>query len=86
MGVTIGEVMAQALRRHSDRVAMVPFEEALLDAFQGSPNRPPAVLVAVPEQVVRNIKGDPAQRYHYYILAIPPDVWDQCKTPVVLLT
>jgi hypothetical protein len=81
---TIADVIGQALRRHPDKIAFTTLEESLLDSFRSNERRPAAVLLGVPDEVIVNIQGDAARRYHFFLIGVPPEVWEESKSPIVV--
>lgn len=82
---TLGEILIAALRTKSSGIRVYPVLDLLMGAAPSDlPDRPAMLTMRVDDATVANLQGDPAQRSHYLMIAVPPEIWEASKSPIIL--
>ena len=79
------KTLAFALEKYPERVEAVPIRELLLDSARQNPKRPAYVKLAVPDEVVKAVRGSAAASDDMVLLVrVPKDVQEREGSRIVL--
>jgi hypothetical protein len=76
--------LKEFLEKFPNAVEVVPLESVLADSARGSAGGPGSLRIAVPDAVVKNLRGDPARRDVFLLVHIPRDLVEREASPIIL--
>lgn len=76
--------LAFALEKYPDRVEIAPLDGLLIESARQNPKRPAYVKLAVPDELVKGLRGHAADRDLVFLVRIPKDVSDRSESRIVL--
>lgn len=79
------EALVFALGKYPERVEMVPLAELVIESARGKPDRPAYVKIAVPDELVKALRGDPEKsRSLFFVVSIPKEVQERSESRIIL--
>jgi hypothetical protein len=80
------KALSYALEKYPERVEMVPIEQIVTDSARQNPKRPAYVTLAVPDEVVKSLKGGRAgeERDLVLLVRVPKEVLERSESLIVL--
>ncbi len=78
------KTLAFALEKYPERLEIAPIERFVLEAARQNPRRPAFVKVAVPDELVKNLRGRAEDRDQIYLVRVPRDLRDRAESPIIL--
>ena len=78
--------MSYALEKYPERVEMVPIEQIVTDSARQNPKRPAYVTLAVPDEIVKNLKGARGgeERDLVLLVRVPKEILERSESLIVL--
>lgn len=77
--------MAFALEKYPEQVEIVPIEQLLLDSARGNEKRPAYVKLAVPDEVVKSLRGSADRSQELLLLVrVPKEILERSESPIIL--
>jgi hypothetical protein len=76
--------LSYALEKYPERVEMVPIEELVTDSARQNPKRPAYVTLAVPDEVVKSLKGGRQDRDLVLLVRVPKEILERSESLIVL--
>jgi hypothetical protein len=76
--------LSYALEKYPERVEMVPIEELVTDSARQNPRRPAYVTLAVPDEVVKSLKGGRQDRDLVLLVRVPKEILERSESRIVL--
>jgi hypothetical protein len=76
--------LREFLDKYPNAVEIVPLEEVVVDSARGSADRPGTLKLAIPDAVVKNLRGDPSKRDTLLLVHIPHDLVEREASPIIL--
>ncbi|MDP9120021.1 MAG: hypothetical protein M3O15_01415 [Acidobacteriota bacterium] len=76
--------LAFALEKYPERVEMLPIEELVVESARQNPKRPAYVKLAVPDEVVKGLKGLEDERDLVLLVRVPREVLKREGSLIVL--
>ena len=79
--------MSYALEKYPERVEMVPIEQIVTDSARQNPKRPAYVTLAVPDEIVKNLRGSRSgneERDLVLLVRVPKEVLERSESLIVL--
>ena len=76
--------LAYALEKYPERVEMVPIEQLVTDSARQNAKRPAYVTLAVPDEVVKSLKGGRDDRDLVLLVRVPKEVLERSESLIVL--
>lgn len=73
-----------ALEKYPQRIELAAVENLLLDSARQNDRRPAFVKLAVPDEVVKALRGKRDQQDQVLLVRIPRDVGDRVDSRIVL--
>ncbi len=78
------EKLRFALEKYPQKVELAPIEELLLDTARRNEKRPAYVKLAVPDEMVKALRGKRDRRDIVLLVRIPSEVQERADSPIVL--
>ena len=78
------KALSYALEKYPERVEMVPIEQIVTDSARQNPKRPAYVTLAVPDEVVKSLKGNREERDLVLLVRVPKEVLERSESRIVL--
>lgn len=78
------ELLAFALEKYRERVEAVPIEELVIDSARQNPKRPAFVKLAVPDELVKALRGRRPGDRRVFLVAVPDEVEQRAGSRIVL--
>lgn len=76
--------LSYALEKYPERVEMVPIEELVTDSARQNPKRPAYVTLAVPDEVVKSLKGGRQERDLILLVRVPKEILERSESRILL--
>jgi len=73
-----------ALDRYAQRVEIAPVRDLLMDSARRNDRRPAYVKLAVPDEVVKTLRGNRENQDMVLLVRIPAEVSDRVDSRIVL--
>ena len=78
------KALAYALEKYPERVEMVPIEQIVTDSARQNPRRPAYVTLAVPDEVVKSLKGNRDDRDLVLLVRVPKEILERWESLILL--
>ncbi|HEY2289736.1 MAG TPA: hypothetical protein VGM86_03445 [Thermoanaerobaculia bacterium] len=78
------KALAYALEKYPERVEMVPIEQIVTDSARQNPKRPAYVTLAVPDEVVKSLKGNRDDRDLVLLVRVPKEILERSESLILL--
>lgn len=78
------KALSYALEKYPERVEMVPIEQLVTDSARQNPKRPAYVTLAVPDEVVKSLKGGREERDLVLLVRVPKEILERSESRIVL--
>ena len=78
------EAIAYALEKYPEKLEVAPIEQLLLEAARQNPKRPAYVKLAVPDDVVKSLRGAREAEDMVLLVRVPRDVLERSESRIVL--
>jgi hypothetical protein len=75
--------LAYALEKYPERVEMVPIEQIVTDSARQNPKRPAYVTLAVPDEVVKSLKGNRDDRDLVLLVRVPKEILERSESLIL---
>lgn len=76
--------LAFALEKYPEQVDVVPIEKLVLESARQNPKRPAYLKVAVPDELVKAIRGSRDDRDLVLLVRVDQGVLKRAESPIVL--
>lgn len=76
--------LVYALEKYPERVELVPVEDLVTDSARQNPKRPAYVTLAVPDEVVKSLKGRKDDRDLLLLVRVPKEILERSESLIVL--
>ena len=77
-------ILAFALDKYPERVDLAPVDQLLLESARQNPTRPAYVKLAVPDEMVKGLRGTRENRDIVLLVRVPKDLGERAESPIVL--
>lgn len=79
------EAVLYALEKYPERVGLVPLEQLVVESARGNDKRPAYLKLAVPDEVVKSLRGSADRRKDLLLLvSIPKEVMERAESSIIL--
>ena len=78
------KALAYALEKYPERVEMVPIEQIVTDSARQNAKRPAYVTIAVPDEVVKSLKGSRDDRDLVLLVRVPKEILERSESLILL--
>ena len=78
------KALSFALEKYPERVEMVPIEEIATDSARQNAKRAAYVTLAVPDEVVKSLKGSRESRDLVLLVRVPKEILERSESLIVL--
>lgn len=76
--------VAFALENYPDRVQVEPVETLLIDAARQNAKRPAFLKLAVPDDLIKQLRGRQGEHDLIALVRVPKDLLERAASPIVL--
>lgn len=76
--------LAFALEKYGDQVEVAPLAELVMESARQNPKRPAYLKLAVPDELVKGLRGSREQRDLLLLVRVPREVRQRAASPIVL--
>ena len=77
--------LAFALEKYPEKIEAAPIETLVLDSARGNAKRPAFLKLAVPDEVVKSVRGPASKRQNLlFLVSIPHEVEERSESPIIL--
>lgn len=74
-----------ALEKYPEKVDAIPVDKLLLDSARQNAKRPAYVKLAVPDDVVKELRGSADRRQRlFFLVSVPQEVLERSESRIVL--
>ena len=73
-----------ALDKYPEKIELVPVERLLVDSARQNEKRPAYIKLAVPDEMVKSVRGKREDRDVVLLVRIPNEVLDRADSRIVL--
>lgn len=78
------KLLAFALEKYPEQVEVVPMAELAIDSARQNPKRPAYVKLAVPDEVVKSLRGSRQGGALTLVVHVPAEVLDRSESRIIL--
>ena len=78
------KALSYALEKYPERVELVPIEQLVTDSARQNPKRPAYVTLAVPDEVVKSLKGGRENRDLVLLVRVPKEILERSESRILL--
>jgi len=78
------KALSYALEKYPERVEIVPVEQLVTDSARQNAKRPAYVTLAVPDEVVKSLKGGRDDRDLVLLVRVPKEILERSESLIVL--
>jgi hypothetical protein len=78
------KALTYALEKYPERVELVPIEEIATDSARQNAKRPAYVTLAVPDEVVKGLKGSRDDRDLVLLVRVPKEILERSESLILL--
>jgi hypothetical protein len=78
------KLLAYALEKYPERVELAPVEQLLIESARQNDKRPAYLKLAVPDAVVKALRGDRGERDLVLLVRVPREVLGRAESRIVL--
>ena len=77
--------LAFALEKYPERVQATPIDKLLMESARHNDKRPAYLKLAVPDEVVKALRGSPDRRQELlFLVSIPKEVQERSESRIIL--
>jgi hypothetical protein len=80
----IEKTLAFALEKYPQQIEVVEVEKLLLESARQNPKRPAYLKLAVPDEMVKSLRGDRENRDLVLLVRVPKEIHGRAESPIVL--
>ena len=74
-----------ALEKYPEKVAAIPLDQLLMESARRNDKRPAYVKLAVPDEMVKALRGSPHRRPDlHFLVSVPKEVQERAESPIIL--
>ena len=77
-------LLTYALETYPERVEIAPVDQLLMEAARQNAKRPAYVKLAVPDEMVKQLRGSRQSKDRFLLLRVPHEVEERAESPIVL--
>ena len=79
------QALAFALEKYPERIAVLPVDQLVMDSARGNDKRPAYVKLAVPDDMVKALRGAADKSRDVFLLvSIPKEVRERSESSIIL--
>lgn len=78
------QLLSYALETYPERVEIAPVDQLVMETARQNPKRPAYLKLAVPDDMVKQLRGQREQRDLILLLRVPREVQQRAESPIVL--
>jgi hypothetical protein len=78
------KTLTYALEKYPERVELVPIEQIATDSARQNAKRPAYVTLAVPDEIVKSLKGNRDDRDLVLLVRVPKEIQERSESLILL--
>lgn len=78
------KLLAYALETYPERVELAPVEQLVLESARQNPKRPAYLKLAVPDELVKQLRGRRPAQDLVLLVRLPREVVERAESPIIL--
>ncbi len=78
------KALAFALEKYPERVELIPVDRLVLESARQNDKRPAYLKLAVPDELVKSLRGAAEARDLYLLVRVPKEVEERSQSRIVL--
>ncbi|HVR11529.1 MAG TPA: hypothetical protein VMW75_26030 [Thermoanaerobaculia bacterium] len=79
------KALSYALEKYPHKVELIPMQELVIESARQNPKRPAYVKLAVPDEVVKSLKGATQGEHDLLLLVrVPREVLERAESRIIL--
>lgn len=78
------DFLKNALEKYPQGVAVLNLEPFIVDSARGRGEKPGYVKLALPDEMIKNLRGDPKMRDAFFLTIVSRDVRERSESPIIL--
>lgn len=78
------EALRYALDKYPERLSLLPVDKLVMDSARGNEKRPAFLKLAVPDEMVKALRGSGRSRDVVLLVTIPKDVLERSESSIIL--
>lgn len=78
------DLLSFALAKYPESVEVVPVAELLTDSARQNDRRPAYLTLAVPDEVVKGLRGPDSEREALFLVRVPREVAGRSESRIIL--
>jgi hypothetical protein len=78
------KILTFALEKYPEQVEVVPMAERVIDSARQNPKRPAYVKLAMPDQVVKSLRGGRRGGSITLVVHVPEEVTERSESRIIL--
>lgn len=79
------EKLIEYLQKYQNSIEIIEIEKTLLDSARGKEGKFGAIKIAVPDELVKNLRGSKEKRDLILIVRIPNEIKKKMESPIIIL-
>ena len=76
--------LSYALEKYPEQVEAAPLDQLVIDSARRNPKRPAYLKLAVPDEVVKSLRGRREERDLLLLVRVPREVLERSESRIVL--
>lgn len=77
--------LIEYLQKYKDLIEIADLEKVMVDSSRGKEGGPGFIKIAVPDEIVKNLRGDKEKRDLILLIRIPNDLKKKMESPIIIL-
>jgi hypothetical protein len=77
-------LLSFALEKYPEKVEVVPVRELVMESARENPKRPAFVKLALPDEVVKKLRGGGEESDLLLLVSVPREVLERADSPIIL--
>ncbi|HVT57668.1 MAG TPA: hypothetical protein VHR45_04640 [Thermoanaerobaculia bacterium] len=78
------QALTYALEKYPERVEMTPLGELVLESARQNARRPAYVKLALPDELVKGLRGTQSERDLVLVVRVPHEVLERSESRIIL--
>lgn len=79
------EKLIEYLQKYQNSIEIIEIEKTLLDSTRGKEGKFGTIKIAVPDELVKNLRGSKEKRDLILIVHIPNEIKKKMESPIIIL-
>lgn len=79
------EKLIEYLQKYQNSIEIIEIEKILLDSTRGKEGKTGTIKIAIPDEIVKNLRGLKEKRDLILVLRIPNEIRKKMESPIIIL-